>query len=83
MNYQEKVLCHRYHPPIKINNGIRTFIISTVYPRQFLVISVPPKLVVISDTLLMKLERIIYYKILSNFPAKIWQQDLTNSWHID
>jgi len=78
MNYQEKVLCHRYHPPIKINNGMRTFIISIGYSQQFLIISVPPQLVVISVTLLMKLEQ-----IFSNFPAKIWQQDLINSWHID
>jgi len=82
MNYQEKVLCHRYHPPIKINNGIRTFIISIGYSQQFWVVLVPPKLVVMSDTQRMKLERIIYYKILSNFPAKISQQDLINSWHI-
>lgn len=56
MNYQEKVLCHRYHPHSKINNGIRMFIISKGYPREFLFVLVPPWLVVISDTLLMKLE---------------------------
>jgi|GEM_PF-3864998 hypothetical protein len=57
MNYQEKVLCHRYNPPIKIKIGTRTLIISTVYLRQSPFISVPPELIVISDTLLMKLER--------------------------
>lgn len=56
MNYQENVLCHRYHPPNKINNGISTFIISIGYPQQFMVILVSPKLVVISGTQRMKLE---------------------------
>ena len=57
MNDQEKVLCHRYNPPIKIKNGTRMFIISTVYLRQSLLICVPPERVVISGTLPMKLKQ--------------------------
>ena len=35
MNCQEKVLCHRYNPNIKINNGITTFIISMLTSENF------------------------------------------------